>query len=65
MPESTGNVLFEDQGPKTSDSRAELLAGLRQQQKQINPKYFYDEKGSSIFEQITQFTRILPYSNRN
>lgn len=48
------NVVFEDQQPTIGDCRAELLAGLRLEQKQINPKYFYDARGSELFEQITQ-----------
>jgi len=30
-----------------------LVAGLSQPQKTISPKYFYDERGSQLFEQIT------------
>ena len=30
-----------------------LIAGLRQPQKTISPKYFYDETGSRLFEEIT------------
>jgi dimethylhistidine N-methyltransferase len=56
----SANVLFEDQQPAHSDSRAELLAGLRQPQKQINPKYFYDARGSELFEQITQQHEYYP-----
>jgi dimethylhistidine N-methyltransferase len=48
------NVVFEDQQPTTGDCRAELLDGLQREQKQINPKYFYDERGSQLFEQITR-----------
>jgi len=48
------NVLFEDQQPTPGDSRAELIAGLQRQQKQINPKYFYDAQGSELFELITR-----------
>lgn len=48
------NVVFEDQQPTTGDCRTELLAGLRLKQKKINPKYFYDTRGSQLFEQITQ-----------
>jgi len=32
----------------------ELVAGLSQPQKMISPKYFYDEAGSQLFEQITE-----------
>ena len=31
-----------------------LIAGLRQPQKTISPKYFYDETGSRLFDDITQ-----------
>jgi dimethylhistidine N-methyltransferase len=48
------NVFFDDQKPALSDSRAELLAGLQRQQKKVNPKYFYDARGSELFEQITR-----------
>lgn len=54
------NVLFEDQQPAHSDSRAELLAGLQQPQKTINPKYFYDAHGSDLFEQITRQNEYYP-----
>lgn len=30
-----------------------LIAGLNQSQKTISPKYFYDETGSALFEEIT------------
>ncbi len=32
----------------------EIVEGLSAEQKQISPKYFYDERGSQLFEQITQ-----------
>ena len=34
--------------------REEILSGLRSNPKYISPKFFYDEKGSELFEQITQ-----------
>ena len=33
---------------------AEILDGLAQEQKSISPKYFYDEYGSKLFDQITE-----------
>lgn len=33
--------------------KEEIVSGLRQRQKQIPSKYFYDEMGSRLFEQIT------------
>jgi len=32
----------------------EIVAGLSADQKQISPKYFYDERGSQLFDEITQ-----------
>lgn len=37
-----------------TDELETLIAGLRQPQKMISPKYFYDETGSKLFEEITQ-----------
>lgn len=54
------NVVFEDQQPVSSDNRAELLQGLQRSQKQVNPKYFYDARGSDLFEQITQLREYYP-----
>jgi len=54
------NVYFEDQQPGRSDSRAELLAGLKASQKRINPKFFYDTRGSELFEQITRLQEYYP-----
>jgi dimethylhistidine N-methyltransferase len=54
------NVVFEDQQPDHSESRAEVLAGLRLPQKTINPKYFYDARGSELFEQITALREYYP-----
>jgi dimethylhistidine N-methyltransferase len=63
MPASSAqpdNVVFEDQQPARTESRAELLAGLRMDQKQVNPKYFYDARGSELFEQITRQQEYYP-----
>ncbi|MCB1704041.1 MAG: L-histidine N(alpha)-methyltransferase [Halioglobus sp.] len=54
------NVFFEDQQPESGDSRAEVIAGLEQPQKRANPKYFYDERGSGLFEQITRQPEYYP-----
>jgi dimethylhistidine N-methyltransferase len=36
------------------DELTEILDGLQQDQKTISPKYFYDETGSQLFEEITR-----------
>ena len=38
----------------TSLMQEEVLKGLAKQQKQLSSKYFYDERGSDLFEQITR-----------
>ena len=54
------NVVFEDQQPARTANSAELLAGLQLEQKQVNPKYFYDARGSELFEQITRQQEYYP-----
>jgi dimethylhistidine N-methyltransferase len=54
------NVRFRNCHPAVGDSRAELLHGLRQRQKRIDPKYFYDERGSALFDRITQLPEYYP-----
>ena len=41
-----------DYKPGLGDFRREILSGLAKPQKTTPPKYFYDEKGSSLFEDI-------------
>lgn len=38
----------------------DILHGLRQPQKQLPSKYFYDERGSELFEQITRLEEYYP-----
>lgn len=43
-----------DYHPPRADMRADVVAGLSREQKQLSPKYFYDERGSHLFEDITR-----------
>ena len=43
-----------EQHDASDDERAEVIDGLRQPLKTISPKYFYDERGSQLFDQITE-----------
>lgn len=54
------NVHFEDQHPSQGDFELEILQGLRQQQKTINPKFFYDAHGSELFDEITRLPEYYP-----
>jgi L-histidine Nalpha-methyltransferase len=55
-----GNFSFYDLQPKVSNFRSEVLAGLSKQQKQIPPKFFYDDYGSKIFDQICGLEEYYP-----
>ena len=58
MPNSAlqlDNVAFQQQDLETGKSLyGQIVDGLMQPQKSIDPKYFYDSYGSELFEQITQ-----------
>ncbi len=43
-----------------SQMRADALAGLQGQEKSIPPVWFYDERGSRLFEEITQLPEYYP-----
>jgi dimethylhistidine N-methyltransferase len=38
----------------------QLVDGLRQPEKMISPKYFYDERGSQLFDRITHLPEYYP-----
>lgn len=57
---SIDNVFFKNEHPSEDNSRVEILSGLYQKQKTINPKYFYDTHGSELFERITQLPEYYP-----
>ena len=40
--------------------REDVAEGLSRSPKQIPPKYFYDERGSQLFEQITATPEYYP-----
>ncbi len=45
---------------ETASFRDEVLAGLALPQKSIPPKYFYDERGSKLFEAICELPEYYP-----
>jgi dimethylhistidine N-methyltransferase len=57
---TVSNVNFRNEHPAAGDTREELLTGLRQAQKVINPKYFYDQRGSELFDRITRLPEYYP-----
>jgi dimethylhistidine N-methyltransferase len=54
------NVRFHDAHPAPGDSRGEMLRGLQQSQKTVDPKWFYDAAGSELFEHITRLPEYYP-----
>jgi L-histidine Nalpha-methyltransferase len=53
-------VHFYDYHPPVADFRAEVLDGLTQTPKRISPKYFYDQRGSELFDAITELPEYYP-----
>lgn len=47
-------AFFIDLHPPEGDFGADVLAGLSKPQKTLDPKYFYDQAGSEIFDAITE-----------
>lgn len=54
------NIYFYDLHPPAADFRQEVLEGLATQPKHISPKFFYDERGSQLFEKITMLAEYYP-----
>lgn len=54
MKNNLDNYEFIDLKPKSTDVLKEVLEGLQQDPKIISPKFFYDERGSHFFNQITE-----------
>ncbi len=55
-----GRALFHDEHPPLEDFRAAVLAGLRQPQKSLPSKFFYDARGSALFDDITTLDEYYP-----
>lgn len=54
------SITYEDQSIHRSQVCEEILTGLTAPFKYIEPKYFYDEYGSGLFEKITETTEYYP-----
>ena len=51
---------FHDLGHEGEDFRVAALAGLAQPQKQLPAKFFYDARGSQLFDQICELPSYYP-----
>lgn len=53
-------ITFTDREPRAEDFGAAVLWGLTQPQKRLPPKFFYDARGSSLFEAICETPEYYP-----
>jgi len=53
-PADPSRVRLFDAHPGTADLRQEVLAGLAARPRSIPPKFFYDERGSALFDRICE-----------
>ncbi len=59
-PDSGIALVDRDEDGVDRAFRADVLKGLRQRQKAIPARWFYDEEGSRLFEAITQLEEYYP-----
>lgn len=53
-------IRFVDRQPAPADFLAEVLEGLGAPQKRLSPKFFYDSRGSALFEAICATPEYYP-----
>lgn len=60
MNSPSHNFAFLDMHPPKDDTLSEVRASLGQNAKSLSPKFFYDERGSRLFEAITELGEYYP-----
>lgn len=60
MSDTATDIDLLDLHPSRADLRTDVLHGLRQPQKWISSMYFYDERGSQLFDEICQLPEYYP-----
>lgn len=61
MTSLAANLIRSDTEEEARESFArDVIAGLTAPRKSLRPKYFYDEEGSRLFEEITQVLEYYP-----
>jgi dimethylhistidine N-methyltransferase len=60
MAAQTRTALRYDLGEGESTFAHDVVAGLTARPKRLSPKYFYDEAGARLFEQITELPEYYP-----
>lgn len=59
-PNETAAITLHDFEPQTDTFRDEVVAGLTRSPKSIPAKFFYDARGSQLFDQITALEEYYP-----
>lgn len=54
------NYIFHDYHPALDNFKEDVLKGLSSCPRMISPKYFYDQQGSRLFDQITRLMEYYP-----
>ena len=54
------NYIFHDYHPALNNFKQDVLEGLSSCPRTISPKYFYDQQGSKLFDQITRLNDYYP-----
>ncbi len=49
-----------EQSDSATDELAEIVTGLSRPQKMLSPKFFYDQEGSQLFDQICELPEYYP-----
>jgi dimethylhistidine N-methyltransferase len=60
MSKNRARLSFLDLKPDTGSFLRDVMEGLSQPRKELNPKYFYDERGSALFEAICELPEYYP-----
>lgn len=57
---SDNDIQFHDLSPEEASFRDEVKSGLSQTRKTLSPKFFYDQRGSELFDQICDLPEYYP-----
>jgi dimethylhistidine N-methyltransferase len=56
----TEAIAFHDHHPEATDFRRQVLEGLCATPKRLSPKFFYDKRGSELFDAICELPEYYP-----
>lgn len=55
-----GRIRFRDEGPEIEDFKTEVIENLSRNRKTLPCKFFYDKKGSTLFDRICELDEYYP-----